>query len=68
MAKDTLGLKTYILGHYVCPETDQMVPVPSAVPLAEADCPFIIEVCPACGEKHEVCCGDLLEADDSDLE
>lgn len=67
MAERDGGLKTYLLGHYVCPETDQLIPVTSQVPLAEADCPFIVETCPACGEKHEVCCGDLLEEDESEV-
>jgi hypothetical protein len=68
MAEKLTGLKTFILGKYVCPETDQLIPVSSAVPMAETDCPIIVEVCPSCGERHEVCCDDLLEAEDSELD
>jgi hypothetical protein len=65
MAEPRAGLKKIIVGKYVCPETDKLVPVSSAHPAPEMDCPLIIEHCPACGERHEVCCDDLLEDDDS---
>ena len=64
MADETAGLKRSIVGKYVCPETDELIPVSTSSPLAEMDCPFIVEVCPSCGERHEVSCDDLLEADD----
>ncbi len=68
MPDEKTGLKRFIVGKYVCPETDELIPVPSPSPLAELDCPVIVEKCPSCGERHEVCCDDLLEADDSELE
>lgn len=66
MAKDHTGLKRFIVGKYVCPETDELIPVPSAVPMAEIECPVIVEDCPACGGRHEVCCDDLLASDESE--
>jgi hypothetical protein len=68
MAEERAATKTFIVGKYVCPETDQVIPVNSAVPMSELDCPVIVKVCPSCGERHEVCCDDLLEPDDSELE
>ncbi len=67
MAKAKAGLKKVIVGKYVCPETDELVPVSSLHPPPDMDCPLIIEQCPACGEQHEVSCDDLLEAEESDL-
>ena len=67
MAKESVGLKKFLLGQYVCPETDELIPVMSALPMQEVECPFIVEACPACGERHEVCCDDLLEADESEV-
>jgi hypothetical protein len=61
------GLKKIIVGKYVCPETDELVPVSSLHPPPEMDCPLIIERCPACGEQHEVACDDLLEAEDYEM-
>jgi hypothetical protein len=55
------------VGKYVCPETDELVPVSSLHPPPEMDCPLIIERCPACGEQHEVACDDLLEAEDYEM-
>jgi hypothetical protein len=68
MADERAGVRKFIVGKYVCPETDQLIPVSSALPIPEMDCPVIVEVCPACGEKHEVCCDDLLESEDFDCE
>ena len=65
MSEGNAGPKQYFVGQYVCPETDTLVPVYSALPLWETECPYTIETCPACGEKHTVACGDLLEADDA---
>lgn len=62
------GLKPFIVGKYVCPETDELIAVPADSPLAELDCPVIIEKCPSCGERHEVCCDDLLDTEEGDLE
>jgi hypothetical protein len=67
MAKAKAGLQKVMVGKYVCPETDQLVPVSSVHPPPDLDCPLIIEQCPACGEQHEVSCDDLLEAEESDL-
>ncbi len=68
MPDEKTGLKKVIVGKYVCPETDSLISVPSVHPPPEMDCPLIVEKCPACGERHEVCCDDLLEAEDSELE
>jgi hypothetical protein len=67
MADEKTGLNKVIVGKYVCPETDTLIPVSSVRPPPEMDCPLIVERCPACGERHEVACDDLLEAEDSDL-
>lgn len=58
----------FLVGKYVCPITEKLVPVWSAVPIPEMECPVIIEYCPACGEEHAVACDDLLETGDCDLE
>ena len=68
MADEKAGVRKIIVGKYVCPITDELIPVSSAHPPPEMDCPLIVEVCPACGERHEVCCDDLLEADEFELE
>jgi hypothetical protein len=68
MADPKPALKRFLVGKYVCPSMDELVPVWSSVPISEMDCPLIIEHCQACGEKHSVACDDLLEADDSDPE
>lgn len=68
MPDEKTGLKRFIVGKYVCPETDELISVSAASPMAELDCPVIVEMCPSCGERHEVCCDDLLDTEDSDLE
>ncbi len=66
MADRKSALEKHLVGKYVCPSTDEVVPVWSIAPPPEVDCPFFIEHCEACGEKHTVGCDDLLEADESD--
>ena len=68
MADEKTEVKRFFVGKYVCPETDQLIPVTSALPLAEMDCHVVVELCPSCGERHEVCCDDLLVADESDFD
>ena len=58
--------KLFTVGKYVCPETDELIVVRSALPLAEMDCHVVVEVCSSCGERHEVCCDDLLGTEDMD--
>lgn len=68
MADEKIGVQKVIVGKYVCPVADILIPVSSLRPPPEMDCPLVVECCPACGERHEVGCDDLLEADDTDLE
>lgn len=66
MADEKTGLKRFTVGKYVCPETDELITVSAVSPLAELDCPLIVEKCPSCGERHEVPCDDLLDTEDID--
>jgi hypothetical protein len=68
MADEKTALNKVVVGKYVCPETDILIPVSSVHPPPEMDCPLIVERCPACGERHEVCCDDLLDTEECDQE
>jgi hypothetical protein len=66
MADEQTGVRRFFVGKYVCPETDELISVTSALPLAEMDCHVVVETCPSCGERHEVCCDDLLDTEEID--
>ena len=62
MPKHETALTEFEVGKYVCPKTKRPAPLLASCSFACLKWPHVVEHCPECGEKHVLCCEDVLHA------
>ncbi|MCL6565755.1 MAG: hypothetical protein K6U09_04950 [Acidobacteriia bacterium] len=59
MPRQSAPAKEFTVGTYLCPNTNQTVPLRASQPVQELSWPVVVERCPACGQRHEIDYGEL---------
>ncbi len=54
------ALTAFEVGKYVCPKTKLLAPLVASCAFASLQWPFVVEHCTECGEKHVLCCEEVL--------
>lgn len=62
MPKPSAVATEFEVGKYVCPKTKLLAPLMATSSFASLEWPYVVEHCPECGERHVLCCEDVLHA------
>lgn len=62
MPTDKPAVARFEVGKYVCPKTKQLTPLLASCSFAYIEWPVVVEHCAECGERHVLCCEEVLHS------